>query len=53
VVAVTAPPPALTVNESRRKKEDNMAVIFMGFILVSGAPPWVQLRYLVELKIVK
>jgi hypothetical protein len=39
VVAVTAPPPALTVNESRRKKEDNMAVIFMGFILVSGAPP--------------
>ncbi len=34
VVAVTAPPPSLTVNESRRKKEDNMAVIFMGFILV-------------------
>ena len=28
------PPPSLTVNESRRKKEDNMAVIFMGFILV-------------------
>jgi hypothetical protein len=35
VVAVTAPPPSLTVNESRRKKEDNMAVIFMGFILVN------------------
>ena len=34
VVSVTAPPPSLTVNESRRKKEDNMAVIFMGFILV-------------------
>lgn len=32
-----APPaaaPAVTVNESRRKKEDNLAVIFMGFIMV-------------------
>ena len=28
------PPTAISVNESRRKKEDNMAVIFMGFILV-------------------
>lgn len=28
------PPPSIAVNESRRKKEDNMAVIFMGFILV-------------------
>ena len=26
--------PTISVNESRRKKEDNMAVIFMGFILV-------------------
>jgi hypothetical protein len=28
------PPTAISVNDSRRKKEDNMAVIFMGFILV-------------------
>ena len=28
------PPTAISVNESRRKKEDNMAVIFMGFIIV-------------------
>ena len=28
------PPAAISVNESRRKKEDNMAVIFMGFIVV-------------------
>ncbi len=30
----TAPPGGVTVNESRRKKEDNLAVIFMGFIIV-------------------
>ena len=28
------PPAAISVNESRRKKEDNMAIIFTGFILV-------------------
>ena len=28
------PPAAISVNESRRKKEDNMAAIFMGFIVV-------------------
>jgi hypothetical protein len=33
-VGGTGAPPALTNNEQRRKKEDNMAVIFMGFILV-------------------
>ena len=28
------PPTAISVNESRRKKEDNMAIIFLGFITV-------------------
>ena len=28
------PPTAVSVKDSRRKQEDNMAVIFMGFILV-------------------
>ena len=32
--ATTTAPQPVTVNESRRKKEDNLAVIFMGFIMV-------------------
>ena len=28
------PPPAQVTNESRRKKEDNLAAVFMGFIIV-------------------
>ena len=27
-------PPAQVTNESRRKKEDNLAAVFMGFIIV-------------------
>ena len=40
------PPAAISVNESRRKKEDNMAVIFMGFIIVFLVLDYVH-RYLI------